>query len=430
MAEHLRAQREAAQDGRYERYRVLVADDQDGILDLVKRTVERTLRAPVTCCESGDSALEILRDEVFDVLVTDMVMPGTRGFDLLERVQELAPEMDVIVMTGYPENFPYVDAIRAGAEDFINKPFSPGELVAKLIRLFDERELRRQRRVAESKYRSLFELAVDGMLCLGEPDFAITDANHAVQDILGYTPASLDGHSLLDLVEVSERERVRHWLDFCATTGRGMIADVTLLNAKGRRIAADVSATMTDAGNEHITFVSLKDVTEKRERDRLLAHAAERDELTGLFNRRAFNSRLDSALARSVDRGTPLGLMLIDLDNFKQVNDSQGHAAGDAVLRAVGATIRDSVRGSVGDEGFRFGGDEFAVLLPGAGTEACLVVAQRLRDRFAQEERKGTSMSIGVAGFASPESGAALMARADAALYRAKEQGKDAVCVA
>ncbi len=414
----------------YGKFRVLVADDQQGIVDLVELTVERMLGARVVSYPDGDRVLAALEQEAFDVFVTDMIMPGTQGFELLRHVRERAPEMDIIVMTGYPDSFPYVEVIQAGADDFIVKPFPTSALAAKLIRLFKERELRHRQRVAETKYKSLFELAVDGMLCLAKSEYLITDANRAFHEITGFAVDRLRGRAVMDLVEASERERFRQWLAFCDTTGRGMIADVTLVGANGKPIAADISATVTDAGDARIIFVAIKDVTEKRERDRLLAQAAERDELTGLGNRRAFNIRMGSAIAKAREQGSPVALMLIDLDNFKRVNDTLGHPAGDAVLHVAGDTIRGSVRTSMGDEGFRFGGDEFAVLLPGADRARCARVAERLRTEFGSRERHGTSMSIGVAEYVAPESVEELTGRADQALYKAKTAGKDNIALA
>jgi diguanylate cyclase (GGDEF)-like protein len=147
------------------------------------------------------------------------------------------------------------------------------------------------------------------------------------------------------------------------------------------------------------------------------------DPLTGLGNHRQFHERLQLELARAEHEGLPLGLCLVDVDDFKRVNDSFGHPAGDGVLSHVGGRLRQ------GGESFRLGGDEFAVLLPGLDEEAALGVAQSIVERIraeAVEEVGAVTVSAGVAAY--PLQGAGrdeLIRLADDALYWAKEHGKD-----
>jgi len=169
-----------------------------------------------------------------------------------------------------------------------------------------------------------------------------------------------------------------------------------------------------------------------RERDLLKEHAL-LDELTGLGNRRNFDRRLMDEVARARRYESGLSLLMFDLDRFKDINDTHGHPVGDEVLRAVGGLLRDLLRTS--DIPFRYGGDEFAVLLPDAGKTEAWVVAEKLRLKLDSVSIEGTggvritpTASIGIAAYgATNESGEALLAAADAALYRAKRGGRDRV---
>lgn len=172
-----------------------------------------------------------------------------------------------------------------------------------------------------------------------------------------------------------------------------------------------------------------------------LAHEAARlreisvtDSLTGLFNKRYFDLRLAEEVARSRDTGQPLALLMLDIDHFKHYNDTFGHTAGDGVLREVARILRETSR--QGDVPCRYGGEEFALILPGAGSEQALAAAERVRRAVAQHAFPGgaaqpggfLTVSVGAAVFPADAAGAAeLTERADQALYRAKDAGRNTV---
>ncbi len=170
-----------------------------------------------------------------------------------------------------------------------------------------------------------------------------------------------------------------------------------------------------------------------------LRESASIDVLTGLWNRRAFNERLAEEVARTRRYGTPLSLLMIDLDGFKEVNDKYGHLAGDRLLAAMGTVLRESIRET--DIPVRYGGDEFAVVLPGVGKTEAYAVAEKLRyaidsvrvgaENNGDELRVSASASVGVASVGhSCTSALDLLEAADRALYQAKESGRNRVMIA
>ncbi|MDP2322778.1 MAG: sensor domain-containing diguanylate cyclase [Gammaproteobacteria bacterium] len=314
--------------------------------------------------------------------------------------------------------------------DFLNKPFLPAELQGKLIRVLREQHLRHDLQVAHGKFRSLFDLSMDGKLLIRVDDFAIEDANDAICEALATGRGELLGKGFESVVASTDQERFEQWMLLCARSGKGTMGDLQITHPNGHMLHFDVTVTMVQAESVGYAFLAFRDITEKRETDRELAEAAQKDSLTGLHNKRTFSNRIEWAVASAVEKGAPLALMMIDLDNFKRCNDTHGHPIGDALLKNVGEVIKHSIRITAYDEGFRCGGDEFAVLLHNFCEGGTAVVADRMQSAFRAIERYGTSMSIGVAEFKPGMNARQFIEVADKALYEAKARGKNTTAYA
>lgn len=403
---------------------LIVADDESSMASLVRDILEGWFEKPIEAVPDGDTLLDVVASGRFRAVVTDMNMPGLSGVELIRALRLAQPDIGIIVMTGFTQQFPFVDIIQAGADDFISKPFPKEELRAKLERLFREQDVRYRHHRAEEKYRSLFQMSHEGMLVLDSSSFLIEDANPAFAALSGRTLGGIHGTPFFDFFNESTRTRLQAWLGACAHIGRGALADIALGNS-GKHV--DITATFIKAGGDGLIYLMFKDVTEKREVEAKLADAAQKDELTGLYNKRTYHSRLDGALQRAMAGEQRLALLLIDLDNFKRCNDTYGHQIGDKLLISVGDAIHASIRQS--DMGFRCGGDEFSVMLFDCTDEGVMRVAQKMQAEFARHESYGTTMSIGVAVFDRDRDAGSetLIRRADEALYRAKRAGKNTV---
>jgi diguanylate cyclase (GGDEF)-like protein len=157
------------------------------------------------------------------------------------------------------------------------------------------------------------------------------------------------------------------------------------------------------------------------------------DQLTGMLNRNALNVRVQELTQQSAVSGEPIGVIVGDLDHFKDINDNHGHTVGDVVLKQVAYMLRKQLRAF--DLAYRLGGEEFLILLPGSDLEHAETLAERLRARVGSEQVAGdigVTMSFGVAASQRDEAFdyAAVFSKADAALYRAKRKGRDRVCLA
>ncbi len=158
------------------------------------------------------------------------------------------------------------------------------------------------------------------------------------------------------------------------------------------------------------------------------------DALTQLFNARHFNATLDQEMERAGRYRRPLALLIVDVDDFKAINDRHGHAEGDRVLQILADIIQSCLRNT--DTAYRYGGEEFAVLMPEVGADAGSILAERLRLRFAEtplELSEGvvlhSSVSVGVTEFIPGDNAKSLFCRADDGMYQAKRHGKNRVVV-
>jgi diguanylate cyclase len=159
-----------------------------------------------------------------------------------------------------------------------------------------------------------------------------------------------------------------------------------------------------------------------------------RDTVTGLANRRGFNSAVEDACERAGSESTPFSLLMLDIDHFKSFNDRFGHLMGDSVLSLVGVTLKQSLKGA--DFAARYGGEEFAVILPDTNLRNATVVAEQIREKIMVREMKkrstgenlgGITVSIGVASYRPGERPRPIIERADACLYEAKRAGRNCV---
>lgn len=196
-----------------------------------------------------------------------------------------------------------------------------------------------------------------------------------------------------------------------------------------KRYLAFDAVPIYNRANELVAAIeTLQDISERKKLEEALERLATTDALTGLSNRHRFNELLQQEVDRAKRYHTPLSLIMFDLDHFKKINDTYGHAVGDQVLQAVAKIIRENVRAS--DWVGRWGGEEFLVLCPEATEKDVLVIVEKLREtveRHIFETVKTITVSCGVTRFKSHDSVDAFVSRADEGLYRAKDKGRNIV---
>ncbi|HLY35952.1 MAG TPA: diguanylate cyclase, partial [Candidatus Limnocylindria bacterium] len=267
-------------------------------------------------------------------------------------------------------------------------------------------------------------------------DGTITSWNRGAERLYGFTAEEAVGASI-SIIEPEHRRGEQ------AAILRRVFAGESIDHLETERMRKDgtalvVSLTISPVRDAQGRIVSAaviaRDVTARVGYEQQLRHLADHDQLTGLLNRRRLEEELKRELARVGRFGTPGALISLDVDNFKQINDSAGHAAGDSVLVEVAGVLSQRFRST--DAVARLGGDEFAVLLAGVSGEAAQVAAEKLREAIAAAapafggKPLPITASIGVAPFDSDDVTAdELLVNADLAMYAAKEAGRNRVVV-
>lgn len=310
------------------------------------------------------------------------------------------------------------------------------------------RDLAADQQRANSMFHDLLEAAPDAMVIVG-PDGRIALANAQTDRMFGYPREDLIGREIEMLVPPRFRgKHIRYRAGFLADPalrpmGGGL--DLWGLRCDGTEFPIDISLSPLLIEQDRYVSAAIRDVTERREYEQRLRRQqielidtqqelerlARFDTLTGLVNHAETITRLEAALVHPRSPGSYLGALFCDVDRFKTVNDTWGHAVGDVVLSTVAGRIRDCVRG--GDTVGRVGGDEMLVLLPGVHSiDEVVSIAEKIRSRAAEPihhlgQTIYTTLSIGATLAAPGESVSTMTSRADAAMYKAKQAGRNTV---
>ena len=288
------------------------------------------------------------------------------------------------------------------------------------------------RRTSEARFGSLVQHSSD-LITVLDSTATVVYQSPSIERVLGYGPDEVVGEPFARLVDTAEHSRLLHLLaDGAAYAGsEAQVLECSLRHRDGSVRQFEILHTNL-LDDEHVRGIVLngRDVSERKAFEEQLAHQAFHDPVTDLANRALFGERVRHAVARARREGCALSVIFVDLDDFKTINDSLGHAAGDEVLREVAQRLTASIRAS--DTAARFGGDEFAILLEDTeGPQSAADTAERILEALAAPlsvEHKQlavrASLGISVVGGDATADADELIRNADAAMYIAKREGK------
>lgn len=386
---------------------------------------------------------EALASGRWDAVVSDVGLPGLSVGVALPLIRSYDPELPVVIVSGTIGEASAVAAMKAGVQDYVLKSDGMARLAPALereitdaghrrrlsrerrLRRSSERELRRLAAIVESSAEAIFSISCDG---------TVESWNRGAEKVFGYPEARMIGVPNQVLVPGDRLSEFDQWLAHVCEgesvehqESQWQRRDGSLIN-----VSVTMSPILAEGGGTVIgASVIARDITYRLEVESKLRFLADHDALTNLYNRRRFERELEREV-KVVNRfGNQGAVLVLDIDNFKAINDSLGHRAGDEVISRVAQIIRDSLRDV--DIVARLGGDEFAVFIPdGSAPEvaARLVGAVRATVLAFGDRVVRTTVSVGVAQVDGNEvTEEELMIRADVAMYEAKGAGRDQFAV-
>jgi len=407
--------------------------------------------------------LHALDDQGFQVTRTDVdTLPGLRAaleaqeWDLiicgqpvrdvsaaaaLATAREIRPDVPFIIVSGDADLDMAVALIKLGAHDYVQKSelIRLGSVIERELR---DAELRRQQKITTNQLHESQELFRAIVENVGDLIAVLDTEGRRVYNSPSYRPLFRqrdirEGSNSFLEIHPDDRERVKEIFSRTVKTGRGECAEFRFVLKDGsiRYMESDGRAIRDADGEISKVVVVSRDITEQKRLEVELREMAATDMLTGLPNRRHFLTQLDQEMARVV-RVTDhyASVLMIDVDHFKHVNDTFGHSTGDCALRHLASLMRQELR-KVDTLG-RLGGEEFAIILPGAPLAAAEVFAERLRNTVAAspathlDSTIPLTISVGVTEIKVGDTCADdTLARADRALYHSKEYGRNRVVV-
>ena len=410
---------------------VLIADDDEMQRLLISKTLKKNgFRVRET--EDGEEAVAAFHDDSYELVLLDVTMPKASGYEACATIRSTAKgaHVPILMMTGQKDLDSIDRAYEVGATDFIAKPIT-WRLLGHRVRYLhragltmsdlraSQQELAEAQRIAKLGSwrwkRGQRSLRISSEV---QRIFAIesTEGNLSLDDLLGATHP--DDRGVLEDLYFKPVD-----------AGVEIAVDIRIGDSPSFRTVAVQARTEPDEEGVAILKGTFQDVTERRATEARLHYLAHHDPLTGLPNRSLLNDRLEQALARARRDGTEIAVLCIDIDRFKDINDTYGHNAGDELLIEVASRLQAEVRGS--DTIARLGGDEFAIIQVGIGQpHGANTLCHRLLEALTQPyelggQRVPAGCSIGVAMFPADADGAeALLIKADMALYRAKADGR------
>jgi len=418
---------------RAKRLRLLLIEDNAGDARLVREMLAQARSAAfeLEVRERLVDGLKVLEEERFDVVLTDLNLPDSSGLNTIEELLSTGLEPPVIVLTGMEDDEAGLRAVEGGAQDYLPK----GELSAGLLERSIRYSLERKRaeeelRRSEEYHRALIENSKDLIIVL-DREASITFISPYVENVLGYKAEEVMGKNIFEFIHPDDvKYAMNIFENAMRVQGKPYNIECRVVHKNGSWRYIE-SIGVNHLSNPYIEglVINSRHVTERKRLEEQLRSLSLTDDLTGLNNRRGFNTLAEQYMKIAKRQKKPFSLLFCDLDGLKEINDTLGHTMGNRALEEVADVLRETFRES--DIMARFGGDEFVVLVTDASAGEMESLLGRLRAGVDKRNASGRlpftlSVSYGIAQFdpAEPEPLERIISQADSRMYESKRAKK------
>jgi diguanylate cyclase (GGDEF)-like protein/PAS domain S-box-containing protein len=382
-------------------------------------------------------ALARLKQGGIDIILVDLFLPDRQGIEIFDVLFKLSPPIPIMTFSDEEGESLSIEAVQRGAQGFLSKGHFPSTLVPQALRNVIQRKCVEEALFVEKeRARVTLESIGDGILST-DVEGKVTYLNTEAERMTGWSRDDANGRPIAEvfnLIDSETRQPARNPIEQVLQHKKpmGLYANSALIRRDGYELPIEdsVAPIFDRYGNVTGTVIAFRDITQMRAMAQKMARLAQHDYLTGLPNRMLLNDRLAQAIVYAKRHGTQLALLFLDLDNFKHINDSLGHLAGDKLLESVAQRLVGKVRQS--DTVSRQGGDEFVILLlEDVHAENAAITAEKIIQSLVQphridEHELHITTSIGISLY--PDDGGdadTLIKHADTAMYHAKQKGKN-----
>lgn len=414
---------------------LLVVDDTPENLQLLTDLL-REQGYVVRAALNGELALKAIVQQLPDLILLDIKMPGMDGFEVCTQLKRRPESRDIpIIFIGALSDVQdKVRAFEMGGADCIAKPFQESEVLVRIRTQLHLVEATKALKESEELSRSLLESVAEGIVGVDNEGKA-TFINPAAAELLGYTAEEIIGHAVHEKIHYAHADGVPYPVKDCPMLRA--IHENCSVRVDGEFLWRKSGSCFPVIYNSHPVHingevigavVSFTDITKLRQNEETLRRLLVTDQLTGIFNRIQLDEVLAAELVRSMRYERSFSLIMMDIDDFKSVNDTYGHLVGDEVLKAMAKILQSRIRAT--DTLGRWGGEEFMVVCPEIGLEQAAQLAELLRVSIEGTAFPGPgekTASFGVAAYRKGDTFEILVERADKALYQAKDAGKNRV---
>jgi diguanylate cyclase (GGDEF)-like protein/PAS domain S-box-containing protein len=417
---------------------LLVVEDNPGDARLIREMFNEqdAHRTEFTHVECMCDAEKHLADNQVDIILLDLGLPDAQGLEAVRRARKAAPRTPLVVLTGLDDESLASQALQDGAQDYLVKGQIESRSLLRSLRYAVERKAMEEALFVEQERAQVTLNSIGDAVACTDISGNISFLNFVAEKMSGWTLAEAIGHSMPEILRILDavtRETISNPMKLGAgqKTSVHLPPNSVLIRRDGFEIPIEDSvAPIHDRqGKATGAVIVFRDVSVTRAMELEMAHLAQHDFLTGLPNRMLFSDRVRQAIAVAPRHLKKVAVLFLDLDGFKHINDSLGHAVGDRLLQSISKRLVTCVRGA--DTVSRQGGDEFVVLLSEMEkSEDAAITARRMLQAVAKAHSVElhdlhVTASIGVSVY--PDDGMdseTLIKNADTAMYQAKENGR------